>query len=377
MMIDNNFFLETHNYLKKIATDIIIPNIGKLSENEVSTKEDNSKVTSYDVIIENELIEYFKNIGFSNIISEESNSELIKKNEYLTVDPIDGSNAWLHKTPTTHNDVNFIEAIIDTLSSEFNINNDRIYACGYSEGGIFSYELGCRLNNRIAAFASVSGSMLTESYRLTNGFGSCSPNHPTAVLLIPGTNDGILHSMYNGFQPYYLSVNEITTYWSTHNNTDPSQTVNMLHNLNTMDGSTVESRILENGNNCVSVKELKVINGDHDWPGSFGNMDINASQEIWKFVSKFDVNGLIDCGAVETSLLEFKPIRVYPNPTTSIINIENHTGEHQLIKIFNIHGAELHIEVLTDINNSISLKQYDQQILFIKMMNKVYRIILI
>ena len=27
MMIDNNFFLDTHNYLKKIATDIIIPNI--------------------------------------------------------------------------------------------------------------------------------------------------------------------------------------------------------------------------------------------------------------------------------------------------------------------------------------------------------------
>ena len=56
MMIDNNFFLDTHTFLKKIAIDIIIPNIGKLSENEVSTKEDNSKVTSYDVIIENELI---------------------------------------------------------------------------------------------------------------------------------------------------------------------------------------------------------------------------------------------------------------------------------------------------------------------------------
>ena len=64
MMIDNNFFLDTHTFLKKIAIDIIIPNIGKLSENEVSTKEDNSKVTSYDVIIENELIEYFKNMGF-------------------------------------------------------------------------------------------------------------------------------------------------------------------------------------------------------------------------------------------------------------------------------------------------------------------------
>ena len=83
MMIDNNFFLDTHTFLKKIASDIIIPNIGKLSENEVSTKEDNSKVTSYDVIIENELIEYFKKIGFSNIISEEGNSELLSSDIIL------------------------------------------------------------------------------------------------------------------------------------------------------------------------------------------------------------------------------------------------------------------------------------------------------
>ena len=62
-MIDNNFFLDTHTFLKKIATQIIIPKIGKLNEDEVSTKKDNSKVTSYDVIIENELIEYFQNIG--------------------------------------------------------------------------------------------------------------------------------------------------------------------------------------------------------------------------------------------------------------------------------------------------------------------------
>ena len=56
MMIDNNFFLDTHTFLKKIATNIIIPNIGKLKENEVSTKDDNSKVTTYDVIIELSLI---------------------------------------------------------------------------------------------------------------------------------------------------------------------------------------------------------------------------------------------------------------------------------------------------------------------------------
>ena len=26
-----------------------------------------------------------------------------------------------------------------------------------------------------------------------------------------------------------------------------------------------------------------VTGGGHDWPGAFGNKDINASEEIWKF----------------------------------------------------------------------------------------------
>ena len=122
MMIDNKFFLDTHTFLKKIATDIIIPNIGKLGENEVSTKDDNSKVTSYDVIIENELIDYFKNIGFSNIISEEGNSELIKKNEYLTVDPIDGTRNFINGI----NKVAIMLSFIKSTHCEFAIIYDPI-----------------------------------------------------------------------------------------------------------------------------------------------------------------------------------------------------------------------------------------------------------
>ena len=205
------------------------------------------------------------------------------------------STSWLHKAPTTHNDVNFISSIIDTLSNEYTIDLDRIYACGYSEGGIFSYELACRLSNKIAAIGSVSGSMLTESFRTDYGFGNCSPAHPTAIILIPGTNDGSYHSLYSGFQPYYLSANEITNYWTSVNNTDLNPISSNINNTNTSDGSTVEKYEWKNGDNCVSITELKVVGGGHDWPGSFGNMDINASGEIWKFVSRFNINGMINC----------------------------------------------------------------------------------
>ena len=212
------------------------------------------------------------------------------------------STSWIHKAPTTHNDVNFIGAIIDTLANEYLVDENRVYACGYSEGGIFSYELGCRLNNRIAAFASVSGSMMVDAFRDSYySLGFCSPIHPTAVMLIPGTNDMSPHSTYSGFQPYYMSADEITTYWSNYNNTDINPIISQLLNINTFDGSTVERRVWEGGDNCVRVEELKVIGGDHDWPGSWGNMDISASNEIWNFVSKFDINGLIDCNTTSNN----------------------------------------------------------------------------
>lgn len=291
------------------------------------------------------------------------------------VDPIDGSNSWLHKTPTTHNDVNFIEAIIDTLSNDYNIDNDRVYACGYSEGGLFSYELGCRLNNRIASFASVSGSMLTESYRLDNGFGSCSPIHPTAVLLIPGTSDGSFHSMYNGFQPYYLSVNEITTYWANHNNTNLNPTITSLPNSNTSDGSTVEKRIWENGDNCVAVQELKVINGDHDWPGSSGNMDINASQEIWKFVSKYDINGLINCGSTDITTTNDVEFKIFPNPTSNIIYLNNLNKNSSNFQIFSSIGKLVMNGAINSTSLSIDISDLKPQLYILKIDGITYKII--
>ncbi len=291
------------------------------------------------------------------------------------VDPTDGSNSWLHKTPTTHNDVNFIEAIIDTLSNDYNIDNDRVYACGYSEGGIFSYELGCRLNNRIAGFASVSGSMLVDAFRVSYyNLGNCSPIHPTAVLLIPGTSDFSPHSSYSGLQPYYMSVNEITTYWANHNNTNTNPTVTSVPNTNTSDGSTVEKRIWENGDNCVAVQELKVINGGHDWPGSSGNMDIDASQEIWKFLSKYDVNGLINCGSTNLSNSNTNKFEIFPNPSTDLLTIKSNIKKELNFEIFSSFGR---IVMTGNLNNNdvINLSKLEPQVYILKIDGNSYKLI--
>ena len=79
---------------------------------------------------------------------------------------------------------------------------------------------------------------------------------------------------------------------------DYVRNLNNVEDISPNDGSTVERKRWLNGDNCSSVQELKVIGGDHDWPGIFGNMDIDATNEIWNFVSKYDINGLIDCNSV-------------------------------------------------------------------------------
>ena len=292
------------------------------------------------------------------------------------VDPTDGSNSWLHKTPTTHNDVNFIEAIIDTLSNDYNIDNDRVYACGYSEGGIFSYELGCRLNDRIAAFSSVSGSMLVDAFRVSYyNLGNCSPIHPTAVLLIPGTIDSSPHSSYSGFQPYYMSVNDISTFWANHNNTDINPTVTTVPNSNTSDGSTIEKRIWENGDNCVAIQELKVINGGHDWPGSSGNMDINASQEIWKFVSMYDINGLINCGSTDITISSDIDFEIFPNPTSEFITINSLDKKYLSYSIFSIVGKMVMNGNIDKSNPKINISQLEPQLYILMTGGNSYKII--
>ena len=96
MIIDINFFNQTHSFFKDVSKKYLLPNLGNLEKNQVSEKSDNSLVTQFDLIIENELIKYFNKKGFVNIISEENNSDLLAFNHYLTIDPIDGTRNFIN-----------------------------------------------------------------------------------------------------------------------------------------------------------------------------------------------------------------------------------------------------------------------------------------
>ena len=259
-------------------------------------------------------------------------------------DPSDGNSFnWIPKVPGTFDDVPFFSSLIDTIASNYQIDQNRIYACGYSLGGDMTFELGCKLNNRIAAIAPVARTMQSNP----NSF--CSPVHPTGVLSILGTNDWV--SPYNGIVfggiEYYISAAATHRYWATHNNCDTTATISTV-------SPSVERYTWSTSSGCAYVEELKVIGGGHDWPGSFGNMTIDANEEIWQFVSRYDINGLIGCATTSihenNSMLE--NYSVYPNPVNTRLTIDLGLAEEKEFKLYNSNGELVLSGVL---NSQISI----------------------
>jgi polyhydroxybutyrate depolymerase len=172
-------------------------------------------------------------------------------------------------------DFGFVESIINELSSQHNIDMERIYAAGYSNGGMMAYGLANYKSELIAAVASVSGVML-----------DCTEpsNHPMPVLHLHGTSDQVLP--YNGNNDWN-STQSTLDYWINFNNTNTNPDLTIDNN----GGMTIEHYVYNLGDSSVSVEHYKYIGGNHVWFNATFNGQ-NASELVWNFVSRYDINGL-------------------------------------------------------------------------------------
>jgi len=280
-------------------------------------------------------------------------------------DPSDGNSFnWIPKVPGTFDDVPFISSLIDTIASSYQINQDRIYACGYSLGGDMCFELACKLNSRIAAIAPVARTMQA------NPDSFCSPVHPTGVLTILGTDDNI--SPYNGLTylgtEYYLSAEETHNYWASHNNCDINPTMSTV-------SPSVERYTWSTTSGCSYVEELKVIGGGHDWPGSFGNMTIDSNTEIWQFVSKYDINGLIGCSTASINEYRKDNFRVYPNPVNTELTIEMELLEEKKYRIYSTIGGLVLSGKLNSNINTIDLSSLPPNVYILNINNHSVKLV--
>ena len=127
MIIHNQLFIDIRNFLKILSNKYLLPNAGNEDKLNVKIKDDNSKVTQYDLFLENELLSFFKKKGFDNIISEETNNELLHYKSYLTIDPIDGTKNFIDGIKKFVIMISYIENNSSIFSIIYNPSNDIFY----------------------------------------------------------------------------------------------------------------------------------------------------------------------------------------------------------------------------------------------------------
>ena len=225
-----------------------------------------------------------------NIMNYSKMNEIAEKNKFLVCYPQGSINIYTSRTHwnanlkemSSINDSNFISELVKKLQSDFNLNSKNIFACGMSNGGFMSYTLACEKSDIFRAIASVTGTM--SGYDWNNCQDSKVP-----IFQLSGTADRVVpmdgSMSWSGGWGGAPEISKVIDFWSNKNECKEVEIYN-IPDINKSDNSNVK---FEKRKNCYKNKQVwfyTVYGGGHTWPGAWGNMDINTSQEIWNFFEK-------------------------------------------------------------------------------------------
>ncbi len=242
----------------------------------------------------------------------------------------------------TVDDVGFATSLAQYLQTDFNLSTQNTFSTGMSNGGDMSYLLACQASDVFKAVAPVAGCMMTWLYN------SCAPVNPIPVFEIHGTDDDVTwwdgadEINNDGYGPWE-SVDTTFNFWTQLNNCTEF-IIDTLPDIDMSDGSYVVSHKNTNGLNNNEVWLYEVVNGGHDWPGVWGNMDISTSEEIWNFFEIFINNNLSNTDNNQsqdpnTFLLKHN----YPNPFNPETTLYYYLPEQSFvsISIYDMFGREI------------------------------------
>ena len=113
--------------------------------------------------------------------------------------------------PSKVDDLAFVEAILDSLTSRLCVDEDRVYAAGLGTGGGMSHLLAChKMSGRIAAFSLVNANILEGL--LVDASDGTQMNDPTSLVwseCVPGRSSvriQIIHAENNTVFDYWGKI---------------------------------------------------------------------------------------------------------------------------------------------------------------------------
>jgi polyhydroxybutyrate depolymerase len=176
--------------------------------------------------------------------------------------------------------VSFLDALIDTLISNYHIDTTRIYLVGFSNGGQMAMFAGAALPERIAGIAVAGAGFSQEQLE------SLNPERPVRLIAFHSRNDPASRydgCIYKGIS--YPSIYKIISTWAQKCGCNPSPDTTVF------DGDVLKIR-WHNDSSEIEVVLWSTPEGGHTWPGGQGIPfpggskpchKINSNKLMWEF----------------------------------------------------------------------------------------------
>ena len=164
-------------------------------------------------------------------------------------------------------DFGFLVSLIEYLFEEHNVDRDRVYLLGVSNGALMSFRLACERADLITAMAPVIGGLAERVA------AKCQPSRPVPLLMINGDADPLVP--WDETEVRFgrkslgrrLSVPGTRDFWARVNGCTGPSTIEHLPDREPDDGTSIR---IETMNSCDAGKEVTLIaveGGGHTWPG--------------------------------------------------------------------------------------------------------------
>jgi polyhydroxybutyrate depolymerase len=188
-------------------------------------------------------------------------------------------------------DVAFFDQLLDKLVAAYSVDANRLFATGYSDGGLMAFRLGCSMGKRIAAIAAVAAALPKDMS------GRCELARSVPLLMLNGTSDPVIRyggGLVKGAALTTLSVQATAEKWA---GLDRCVGKPALTTLPPRDKQGMETRV-STYSGCrdrADVALYAIEGGGNTWPSGDEFMpkkevgktstDLDADEVIWKFFS--------------------------------------------------------------------------------------------
>lgn len=151
-------------------------------------------------------------------------------------------------------DVAFINLLIDELVAEYDIDPNKVFITGMSNGGFMAYRLAAELSEKIAAIAPVAASSTAPTFNPSTSV-SIIHFHSEKDENIPA-NGGVGDGLSSHYNP---PVSEVLQQWATFNGCQDIDSTYFVDYTNYNYSNPKDS--------LITIEYYLTKDGGHSWPG--------------------------------------------------------------------------------------------------------------